>query len=68
MTRAQEAWEVRKEANAAFLHWITGAQNSLNPPPTHTPTHTYTHPHTHTLGELLLTLFIVVASEGIWPV
>lgn len=53
MTKAQEAWEGRKEANATFLHWITGAQSSLDL--TYSVC-TLTHLHTHR-GELLLALF-----------
>lgn len=56
MTRAQEAWEGRKEANATFLRWITRAQSSLDL--TYSLcVHSRTDPHTSHTGELLLTLF-----------
>lgn len=47
MTRAQEAWEGRKEANATFLHWITEAQSSLDLTySVCTLTHSHTPAHT----------------------
>lgn len=56
MTRAQEAWEGRKKANATFLRWITRAQSSLDL--TYSLcVHSRTDPHTSHTGELLLTLF-----------
>lgn len=56
MTRAQEAWEGRKKANATFLRWITRAQSSLDF--TYSLcVHSRTDPHTSHTGELLLTLF-----------
>lgn len=56
MTRSQEAWEGRKEANATFLRWITRAQSSLDL--TYSLcVHSRTDPHTSHTGELLLTLF-----------
>lgn len=56
MTGAQEAWEGRKEANAAFLQWITGSE--------------CLRPHiiccVLLLRPVTVNISIVVASEGIW--